>query len=53
VSQFVEYMHAFEAASKHVADCKPCQNDQPCEAGDPIVEDFVSKQNAWEGRSDG
>jgi len=49
-TQFIDYMRAFEASSKHLADCEPCQNDQPCEAGLPLHTDFATKQDAWKGQ---
>ncbi|AUY51921.1 hypothetical protein [Streptomyces sp. CB01881] len=48
--QFIAYMEAFQAAIEHAAACEPCQNDQPCAAGDPIHADFCAKQDAWEDR---
>ncbi|MFC9623623.1 hypothetical protein ACFTXM_27725 [Streptomyces sp. NPDC056930] len=49
-SEFIDYMRAFEASTKHVGTCTACQNDQPCDAGQPIHTEFIARQNAWNKR---
>ncbi|MFE7428263.1 hypothetical protein [Streptomyces sp. NPDC057545] len=47
---FIAYMRAFKASTKHVGACTACQNDQPCDAGEPIHAEFITRQDAWTNR---
>ncbi|MFJ6011311.1 hypothetical protein [Streptomyces sp. NPDC092952] len=49
-SEFIAYMRAFEASTKHVGACVACQNDQPCTTGAPIHAVFIARQDAWTKR---
>ncbi|MFF2957909.1 hypothetical protein ACFVT1_03070 [Streptomyces sp. NPDC057963] len=48
--EFIAYMKAFEASTKHLGACTACQNDQPCTEGAPIHAEFIARQNAWNER---
>jgi hypothetical protein len=43
-------MKAFQASVEHTNTCPPCQNDNPCPTGDPIHQDFRTKQDSYEQR---
>ncbi|MER5610763.1 hypothetical protein [Streptomyces sp. NPDC002215] len=47
---FIAYMKAFKASTTHIGACTACQNDQPCDAGQPIHADFIARQDAWNER---
>ncbi|MFJ3976037.1 hypothetical protein [Streptomyces sp. NPDC090021] len=49
--QFIAYMKAFAASSKHLGDCAACQADEPCETGKPLHTDFIAQQDAWHART--
>ncbi|MCX4754295.1 hypothetical protein [Kitasatospora purpeofusca] len=44
---FIAYMVAFQLSVKHTADCGPCLAMEPCPTGDPLHDDFATKQDAW------
>jgi hypothetical protein len=46
----LRYMAAFEASTKHTADCTTCQADQSCQAGAPLHERFARLQDAYRRR---
>ncbi|TSB28284.1 hypothetical protein [Streptomyces benahoarensis] len=48
--EFIAYMRAFEASMTHLGSCAACQNDQSCDAGQPIHADFMARQDAWSER---
>lgn len=49
-SEFIAYMKAFEASTKHVGACAACQDDRPCTVGAPVHAEFIARQNAWTKR---
>ncbi|MFB6860480.1 hypothetical protein ACFCZQ_09285 [Streptomyces virginiae] len=49
--QFIAYMKAFEASTKHLDGCPACQAAEPCETGDPVHADFIAQQDAWNART--
>ncbi|MFE7262741.1 hypothetical protein ACFU9B_11855 [Streptomyces sp. NPDC057592] len=50
-SEFIAYMEAFEASTKHFGACPACQNYQPCATGAPIHAVFIARQDAWTKRT--
>lgn len=48
MSEFTDYMAAFEVATLHNNTCQTCQNNQPCAVGDPIHADFLTKKATYE-----
>lgn len=47
---YLRYMAAFEASTKHTADCTTCQARQPCQTGAPLHERFARLQDAYRRR---
>ncbi|OKJ33205.1 hypothetical protein [Streptomyces sp. CB01580] len=49
-NEFIAYMQAFEASTTHLGACTACQDDQPCDVGEPVHSEFIARQDAWTNR---
>ncbi|MFE9481891.1 hypothetical protein ACFYNM_25190 [Streptomyces spororaveus] len=49
--QFIAYMKAFEASTRHLGGCAACQAEVSCETGETVHADFIAQQDAWNART--